>query len=396
MQKKWRIAFVVPRFAVERSGGAEMLVEALSVRLARKGHEVDVLTTCAQDHTRWQNDLRPGSDNIGGVRVHRFCVDRREDTRAFAQLQERIERRWMLNEREELRWIKGSVHSQALYDWIKSNEHLWDVLIFTPYLFGLTYSGSRIVPHKSLLIPCLHPESYAQLGMFRTMFQGVRGILFNSDAEKKLGMEIFRLDEEKCRVVGMGFDRPQEEGDADRFRKKYRLGDSPILLYVGRKERGKSVDKLVQYFCAFKRNRKSDLKLVLIGSGELSFVNDSGVCDLGYVSQQDKMNAYQSANVLCQPSTNESFSIVLMESWLMKTPVLVNAHCAVTRDHIHQSGGGLCYKDFYEFDESLAFLLENNEVCKKMGEGGGVYTVRHYNWENILKKFEGSLEHLLS
>jgi alcohol dehydrogenase (cytochrome c) len=37
-----------------------------------------------------------------------------------------------------------------------------------------------------------------------------------------------------------------------------------------------------------------------------------------------KYDAYAGANLLCQPSLHESFSIVLMEAWLAETPVLVD------------------------------------------------------------------------
>ena len=38
------------------------------------------------------------------------------------------------------------------------------------------------------------------------------------------------------------------------------------------------------------------------------------------------------ASLLCQPSHNESFSLVIMESWLCGRPVLVSSQCAVTKD----------------------------------------------------------------
>ena len=62
---------------------------------------------------------------------------------------------------------------------------------------------------------------------------------------------------------------------------------------------------------------------------------------------------------MCQPSVNESFSIVLMEAWLAGTPVLVHARCPVTTHHVFQAGGGLAFEDFYEFAEALDLLLED-------------------------------------
>jgi glycosyltransferase involved in cell wall biosynthesis len=61
---------------------------------------------------------------------------------------------------------------------------------------------------------------------------------------------------------------------------------------------------------------------VLIGSGgvrippRLSF----DILDLGFVTPQDKADAYAATLALCQPSLLESFSLVMMEAWLRAPP----------------------------------------------------------------------------
>ncbi|MDP3981252.1 MAG: glycosyltransferase family 4 protein [Chlamydiota bacterium] len=394
MNKKWRIAFVIPRFGVTKAGGAETLVEALSVRLGDKGHKVEVLTTCAQDHETWQNDLDPGEEHYQQISVHRFEVDERPDTCSFGRLQNRIERRWILSKREQLRWIQGSVQSRRLYQHIQDHQDQWDFIIFAPYLFGITYFGARIVPRKSILIPCLHPEPYAELDIFSDMFHSVCGIICNAVSEKELVQRLFHLDEERCRVVGMGFDVLQQKTSPEQFREKFGLGDDPVLLYAGRKEKGKNIDRLLHYFSSYKKNKAScNLKLVFIGSGMLPYSNIPDVYDLGYVSEQDKMSAYHAATMLCQPSINESFSIVVMEAWLAKLPVLVNADCAVTQDHVMHSQGGLVFRGFYEFEAALTLLLDNKTMRSVMGDCGNRYVLEEFNWETIISRFEEALEH---
>ena len=53
--------------------------------------------------------------------------------------------------------------------------------------------------------------------------------------------------------------------------------------------------------------------------------------DLGFVDIQDKYDITAAATLLCQPSKNESFSIVIMESSLCGRPVLVHEACEVTK-----------------------------------------------------------------
>ena len=96
-------------------------------------------------------------------------------------------------------------------------------------------------------------------------------------------------------------------------------------------------------------------------TGRSPAARNAGVRDLGYLDAAAKAAAYAAAAVVCQPSVNESFSIVLMEAWLAGTPVLVHARCPVTTHHVFQAGGGLAFDDFYEFAEALDLLLEDRQ-----------------------------------
>ncbi len=385
------IAFIIPRYHIPQAGGAEVLVQNLAEKLVKIGHKIDVLTTCSQDHTRWGNDLKSGRENIHGVNVHRFTVDERANFSRFVLLEQRIDRGWPLNLQEENHWIKGSVHSKELYAFLDMHQSQWDALIFAPYLFGLTYQGIQIVSHKSFLIPCLHNEPYAYLHIFQSMFQNAKGILFNSLPEKELARNIFSIPEEKCSIVGMGFE-PFPLLKEKKFRKKFNLGSDPFLLYAGRREKGKNTPLLINYFQTYKKHHPGSLKLVLIGSGEIEEKLSTDIIDCGFVSVEEKQEAYEEALLTCQPSLNESFSIVLMESWLAQTPVLVNAKSDVTRFHTESSQGGLWFKNFFEFESCLDFSLNQEEIRRKMGHQGKTYVLNNFQWDHVLDRFIKAIE----
>ncbi|MGZ6807506.1 MAG: hypothetical protein ACXVGG_12900, partial [Mycobacteriaceae bacterium] len=67
-----RIAVCPARFGPEVVGGAERVLREISCRLAARGWAVDVLTTCATDHFRWDNVLPPGTSHEFGLPVRRF------------------------------------------------------------------------------------------------------------------------------------------------------------------------------------------------------------------------------------------------------------------------------------------------------------------------------------
>ena len=387
MKNGLKIAFIIPRYDVPQAGGAEVLVKNLAERLSTADFSIDVLTTCAQNHSDWKNVLPVGPQTVNGVCVRRFEVDPRLDPKHFSSLQQRIEQGWPLRTREEESWMAGGFHSQSLYRYLEERQNDWDVLIFAPYLFGMTYRGLQIAPKKSFLIPCLHPEAYASLGIFKKMFQWPRGILFNSQPEKELGIKLFNLSEERCSIVGMGFDE-RTSVDSAPFLKKNDLKSSSYILYAGRREQGKNVFQLMDYFQTYKKNNPSDMKHILLGSGDIPgrFKSDSDILDIGFVSADEKQAAYQEALLFCQPSVNESFSIVIMESWLASKPVLVNEKCDVTRYRVERSQGGLWYKNYYEFEECVNFFLKNEKMGCRMGESGKRYVLQDFQWKDVLNR----------
>ena len=95
--------------------------------------------------------------------------------------------------------------------------------------------------------------------------------------------------------------------------------------------------------------------------------------------------------MFCQPSVNESFSIVLLEAWMAGTPALVHAACGVTRRHCADSGGGLWFRVYPEFEEALLLLLDKPELRAAMGAAGRAYVRREYAWENIDRRLFAAL-----
>ncbi|MFQ5487906.1 MAG: glycosyltransferase, partial [Gammaproteobacteria bacterium] len=83
----------------------------------------------------------------------------------------------------------------------------------------------------------------------------------------------------------------------------------------------------------------------------------------------------------------ESFSLVVMESWLAERPVLVHGYCDVTSNHCQQSDGGLYFVDFSEFEMCVRYLLENNYISMQMGKNGRDYVLKNYSWDKITKDY---------
>lgn len=391
MSRAQRIAFVCPRFSEKGTvGGAETLLKALAEQAADAGREVDFLTTCAESHFTWENVLPPGSRRIGKLNVHFFPVDAR-DTGTFFRVQTAISNRGNFTEHDEELWIRNSVNSEALYQHLRENGTRYDRIVTGPYLFGVTYFASLIHPAKTLMVPCLHDEPFAYLGIMRKLFQSVAGCMFNAEPERDLARRLFDIDPARCTVVGLGME--PFDADPSAFAKRHKL-TTPYVIFSGRREAGKGTPLLCDYMAAFRERTGRDVRLVFTGSGpiEAPASLEKAILDLGFVSEQEKREAMAGAVAFIHPSILESLGIVLLESWLARTPALVHAKSEVLRWQCARSGGGLWFRSYPEFEEELLLLLDHADVRTRLGAAGAAYVRSEYAWQAVRKRMFEALD----
>ncbi len=99
------------------------------------------------------------------------------------------------------------------------------------------------------------------------------------------------------------------------------------------------------------------------------------------------MRIIKNALALVQPSTNESFSIVLMEAWRLGVPVVVHGLCSVTKEHVEHSGGGLFFSDLDDFIGVMDRIISDAPPREAMGRSGKQYVAQEYSWPVVLKRF---------
>jgi glycosyltransferase involved in cell wall biosynthesis len=383
------LAFVVPWFGDEVRGGAELQAWETARELHRRGVAVEILTTCSRSFLhRWDENVHPaGVSQREGVTVRRFPVDRR-DERRFGAANHALLTTGRATPAEEEDFVRHNINSAELYRHIAAAAGRC-LFVFTPYLYGTTLAGAAVRPDRSLLIPCLHDEAYAYLGVTRRTFLGVRGSLFFTPEEAAVARQACGAEPPGV-VTGGGIDT-HLRGDAERFRAAAGLG-GPYLLYVGRLDPGKNTHLVMACAKEWARARGNGARLVLLGRGPLAVpAEDLVFAAAGAPDEQGKMDACAGAFALCQPSVNESFSRVIMESWLNEVPVVVHADCAVTVGHCRRSGGGLWFRDYHEFAEVMDLLLADEPLRRRLGAAGRRYVLAECSWDVVCARIAAAV-----
>ena len=387
-----KIAFVVQRYGLEVNGGAELLCRLIAEHLS-KYHDIEVITTCAKDYVTWRDEYKPGKDNVNGIIVWRFSVDFPRNIKNFSKISEILSRE-VHNKENEIEWMKQQgPYSTGLLDFISRNKDAYDYFVFVTYLYCTTFFGLPLVREKAILVPTAHDEPPIYFSIFKRLFESPKAIVFNTEEEKKFVESRFNTRDKPNATIGVGIDVP-EKIDPDDFKRKYKV--DTFIIYAGRIDEGKGCGELFEYFLRYKKETKSEIKLVLLGKPVIKIPEHPDIVSLGFVSEQDKFNGIMASQLLLMPSKYESFSMVIMEAWLCNRAVLVNGDCEVLKGHAVKSNGGLWYQNYEEFRECLTLLLSNEILRDKMGENGKRYAEENYSWNIVEEKYLKLLKELSS
>ncbi len=388
-----RVLYVVQRYGEEIAGGAEQHTRAFAERLAARGHDVSVLTTCASSYTNWANTLPRGWSECNGVAVNRVRVALTRNPHLFGRFNSRLanantvrplslQREWMHME---------GPYSPDLVVWLRHNARSFDVVIFITYLYWPSWAGLRECAGKvpTLLHPTAHDEPPLRMSIFQEIMRAPDGFVFLTPEERDLVHARFP-GSPPGDVVGIGVEM-DASGDADAFRRRFELGATPYLLYVGRVDPAKGAAELIDFFVAYKERNPGDLRLVLLGEQLVGVPARADIVVTGFVDEATRDGALAGALALTHPSYFESFAMVLTETFAQRRPALVQGRCEVLAGHAHRSGAAIPYSGFAEFEAAVELLLDSPGLADAMGASGRRYVEREYTWDVVMDRYEDVL-----
>ena len=315
-------------------GGPPVKVRALSEALARRGHQVTVLTA------DWGLEARLGGEIESGAADRSPFGWRREENGVKA-----IYLPTWLRYRA-LSW------NPALKRFLRARLENFDVV----HIFGLyDFLGPAVaaecrrrrlpyvVEPIGMLLPIvrslwLKRMYHSFLG--HTMLSECRFLVATSDQERA---ELVSAGSPRERIVlrRNGVAVPTALPERGKFRAAYGISpDVKLILFLGRLSQKKSPDLLLQAFAMLPAPLGGNSQLVFVGPDEsgmkarlLQMAEQLGVAArvrwCGPLFEQDKWAAYRDADVFVLPSQNENFGNTAAEAAAAGTPVIVTEACGI-------------------------------------------------------------------
>ncbi|XDD50396.1 glycosyltransferase family 4 protein [Leptospira sp. WS92.C1] len=410
-----KIAVVAPIFSDQVSGGSEKLIFQF-VELLANDFEITVLTTRSLDYVTWKNSIPAQEKNLfqeatnhskqicfeqrtsslgGKYKVLQFTVEKQRNIQRFNRLSKKIFETPSLQSSDNVNfWLEEQgPYVPELIQFIESRRSEFEIFFFVSYLYYPLVYGAPLVAEKSIIIPTFHDEPPAYLSIYKEVLTDQSSYSFNTPEELEVFSNIIGFKPSIYSVTGMNLDLEKKKTELHSEKNKnsqHSPEKESYLLYVGRVDLGKGFLEMAEWFIEWKKVTKLPYKLKIVGKIASKIPNkileNLDIEFLGFVEEKKKIDLILDCKFLINSSPMESFSIVLMEAWLLGKPVLVNGKSDVLKGHCLRSNGGLFYCDRKSFFATLEYLLNHPEESAEMGKNGKRYVEQNFNPDAVKKK----------
>ncbi len=225
-------------------------------------------------------------------------------------------------------------------------------------------------------------------------------ITANSSFTRKWYLDMFGHEfSKKTRTIAGGvnlgdFSRIMPK-EIDKLNKKYKLNNDRVVLFTGRL----TVHKGVEYLIKAARNIKGTV--LILGDGpEKPFLEKlvkdyklNNVRLLRYMNPDEEVDFhafYKRADVYVAPSVwKEPLGLVILESMAASTPVIATKTGGIgtiIKDGVN--GYLVKPRDSKSIAEKVNYLLEHEEVRRKMAKRARETVKERFTWDKITTKFE--------
>jgi glycosyltransferase involved in cell wall biosynthesis len=234
--------------------------------------------------------------------------------------------------------------------------------------------------------------SFMELVLLRRVARAIAVSRFTQDSLR----DYLRVPPERMRVVhhGVQFDDLLDAKDSGRARQEFGLGTGPLLLYVGRLDRSKGLECLLEAFATVNQSAPG-IRLVVVGQGKESYAGSlrtkadslgigASVAFTGKVGRGELCELYAASTALVLPSLMEGFGISLIEAMTAGKPCIATRVGAVPEVVQHRRTGLLVPPgDPGELSAAILAVFSSPDRGAGMGEKGREVALRDFTVERM-------------
>jgi glycosyltransferase involved in cell wall biosynthesis len=388
-------------------GGAEVQAKEICERLARRGHDVTVLTMNRRGTSDGGDDLK-AVEVLNGVTVRRFRpADKVHDLfNGLLGLRGAHRLLGLAVGEDRIQMLAIGPCSLSAFRLIARLKP--DVVAVSNwYCSALAYQACqarRLWTFALVGIPLFHTErDWSRSSLYAGMLERCDAVVALTEHEENFIEQ--RSTKDNVHVVGAGVDPSAFwKADGTEIRDRYGIRGAPLVGYVGRMTAVKGVATLIEAMRTVWRTDPS-VRLLLAGSGlltgsshqdevarafaGLSDVERSRIILVGRFTDGEKASLFDALDVFAMPSIAESFGIAYLEAWVCKKPV-IGSRIGSTQCVIENGVDGMLVEP--ENPEDLAGaicrLLSDRPLREQMGRTGHSKTMTRFTWETITDEVE--------
>ncbi len=359
-------------------GGVGVHVTELAAALQRKGHDVHVFTRMGYGQIHYEL--------IEGVHYHRCPFELNNN---FVQEINNMCAS-MVHHVFQTEDFIGPFDVIHAHDWLTANAMAWIKQgrgrkgVFTIHSTEYGRCGNNFY----------HGQSNEVLEHERAGTYVADRVVAVSQALKHEIMWMYNLPDWKVSVVYNGVALHRFDGwlDPGRIKNEYDIGAmDPTVLFVGRMVYQKGPDLLVEAISSV-LSYYPNAKFVFVGDGEMKSYVEGRAHELnvatatrfvGMKNGTDLIDLFRSCDVVCIPSRNEPFGIVVLEAWSAGKPVVVTVNGGPNEFVWHEVNGLKIYPHPNSVAWGLGTLFTNFEWGRWMGQNGRTAVESSFTWDSV-------------
>lgn len=364
-----RISMLGHKRIPSREGGVEIVVEELSTRMVKLGHDVTVYNRSGKHALDKNQDIKK-IDSYKGVKIKRvLTIDKKGLAAVTSSLFGTL--KILFSKAEVVHYhAEGPCYWMFLIKWFSKKK-----IVAT--IHGLDWQRSKWGGFATKFIKKGEERAVKYADEIIVLSKNVQKYFKDTYNRKTVYIPngVNKLDKVKSSIIT----------------KKYGLTKNSYILFLGRLVPEKGIHYLIKAY----NKLNTDKKLVIAGgaSDTDSYFNElkelakdnKNIIFTGFVQGKEMEELYSNAYIYCLPSDLEGMPLSLLEA-------MSYGNCCVTSDIkeltevIPENKYIFKNANIDKLGETLQFLNDNPDIVKKYQDISQEYILNKYNWDNVVKE----------